>query len=89
MTVSVGIAVFRLATVGVPRKVSTPVPSPVTEERGSPVQLDSVPLAGVPRTGALNVGLVSVLLVSVCVPEVVTTLLSAFTEVCAESVAMI
>jgi hypothetical protein len=49
---------------------------PVTPvDKGRPVALVKVPLAGVPKTGAVNTGAVSVLFVSVFVLVAVTTLL--------------
>src|SRR5206468_3398783 len=53
-------AASRFADDGVPRKVATPVPSPVTPVLiGKPVQLVSSPEAGVPSVGLLKVGLAS------------------------------
>jgi hypothetical protein len=50
-------AVARFALVGVPRKVATPVASPLTPvEIGSPVPFVRVTLVGVPSTGVVNVG---------------------------------
>ena len=58
--VSSVMAVFRLAELGVARKVATLVPRPLTPvDIGKPVQLVSVPLEGVPSIGVINVGLVS------------------------------
>ena len=68
----------KLAELGVPRNVATPVPSPeIPVETGRPVALVNVPLAGVPSTGAVNVGLVNVLLVNVCVVSVPTRVVVA------------
>lgn len=50
-------AAARLALEGVPRKVATLVPSPLTPlEIGRPVQLVRVPDDGVPRAGVVRVG---------------------------------
>ena len=53
-------AASRFADEGVPRKVATPVPSPVTPVLiGKPVQLVNSPEAGVPSVGFEKVGLAS------------------------------
>jgi hypothetical protein len=50
-------AAARLAELGVPKKVATPVPRPDTPVLiGRPVQLVSVPEEGVPKTGVTSVG---------------------------------
>ena len=65
--VSSVIAVFKLAELGVAKKVATLVPSPLTPvDIGNPVQLVSVPLEGVPRTGVTKVGDVSESVSPVC-----------------------
>ena len=47
----------RLAAVGVPRKVATPVPSPeIPVETGRPVALVRVAADGVPRFGVVKTG---------------------------------
>lgn len=64
--VSSVIAAARLALLGVPRNVATPVPSPLTPVLiGNPVAFVRTPLAGVPRAGVVRVGAVRVLLVRV------------------------
>jgi hypothetical protein len=50
-------AEIRLADDGVPKKVATPVPKPLTPvEIGRPVKLVATPEAGVPNAGVTNVG---------------------------------
>jgi hypothetical protein len=50
-------AVFKLALLGVAKKVATPDPKPVTPVLiGSPVQLVNTPDTGVPSAGVTNVG---------------------------------
>ena len=55
-----------------PDHVNVPVTTP-TPDKGSPVQLVSVPDDGVPKTGVVKTGLVKVLFVKVSVELVVTT----------------
>ena len=70
LPVSSGSAAARLADVGVPRKLATPVPSPETPvEIGSPVAFVKMPDAGVPSAGVVKIGDVSVLFVRVCGAE--------------------
>jgi hypothetical protein len=58
LPVSSVMAEARLADDGVPKKVATPVPKPLTPvEIGSPVRLVAVPEAGVPNAGVTKVGL--------------------------------
>jgi hypothetical protein len=73
-------AVFKLADVGVPKKVATPVPRlvmpvpplaadkvPVTPVvKGKPVQFVSVPDAGVPNVGVTKAGLVNKVAIESC-----------------------
>jgi len=55
--VSSDTAEAKLADDGVPKKVATPVPKPLTPvEIGNPVRLVAVPEAGVPNVGVTNVG---------------------------------
>ena len=50
-------ALFKLAELGVPKKVATSVPNPCTPLLiGNPVQFVNVPEAGVPNAGVTNVG---------------------------------
>ena len=57
LPVSSVMAAFKLADVGVARKVATPVAKPETPvEIGRPVQEVRVPLDGVPNTGVTKVG---------------------------------
>lgn len=55
--VSSDTAEAKLADDGVPKKVATPVPKPLTPvEIGNPVRLVAVPEAGVPNAGVTSVG---------------------------------